>query len=83
MITANNIKELLQTLRPQEIEDCIQESGDYILLEAHIFNVGAYATIESHDYDEEIEENAHNNGQLFCDKHSFRTYIDELMVFEY
>lgn len=83
MITADNIKELLQTLRPEEIENCIREAGDYILLEAHIFNVGAFATIESHDYDEEIDENAQANGQLFCDKHSFRTLIDELMVFEF
>ena len=83
MITRENIKDLLQTLRPQEIEDCMNESGDYVLLEAHIFNVGAYATIESHDYDEEIEENAHANGQLFCDKDTFGNILNDLMIFEF
>jgi hypothetical protein len=83
MITLKNIKELLQTLRPDEIENCLNESGDYILLEAHIFNVGGFATIESHDYDEEIEEKAHSNGQLFCDKYAFQDILNELMIFEF
>jgi hypothetical protein len=83
MITLENIKEVLQTLRPEEIENCMNELGDYILLEVHIFNVGGFATIESHEYDEEIEEEAHSNGQLFCDKDTFQNILNELMIFEF
>ena len=83
MITLENIKELLQTLKPEEIENCMNESGDYILLEAHIFNIGGFATIESHEYDEEIEAEAHYAGQLFCEKDTFQNILNELMIFEF
>ena len=83
MITKNNIKELIQTIKPSDIDAAINGSGDYILLEAHIFNVGAFATIESMDYDEEIEEDAAANGNLFVDKDAFLRLADELEIFEY
>ena len=76
-------KELIQTIEPAYIDAAINGEGDFILLQAHIFNVGAFATIESMDYDESIDEDAAANGDLFVDKDEFLRLAEELEVFEF
>jgi hypothetical protein len=83
MITKDNIKELIQTIEPAYIDAAINGDGDFILLQSHITNVGASGTIESIDYNEEIEEDAAANGHLFVDKDEFLRLAEELEIFEY
>lgn len=83
MITNKNFSELLQTIHPEDIQAAIDGPNDYILMECHIFNVGAFATIENTPYDETIEEEAAANGNLFTDKDSFLSLCDELEAMEY
>jgi hypothetical protein len=83
MITKDNLKELIQTIKPSDIDAAINGKGDYILLQMHIFNVGAFATIESMDYNEDTENIANGIGNLFVDKDSFLQLANELEIFEY
>ena len=83
MVTKNNIKELIETIPTETMQTELDKPNDFILLQAHIFNVGGYGTIESIDYKEEVEEEAHANGNLFCDKDTFLQLCSELEVFEY
>jgi hypothetical protein len=83
MITKDNIKELIQTIKPSDIDAAINGKGDYILLQAHIFNVGAFATIHNMHYDAIAERAAIDSGNLFVDKDSFLQLTSELEVFEY
>ena len=49
----------------------LDKEHDYILATVSIFNVGATISFESMDYSEEVEQEANDNGNLFCDKDSF------------
>ena len=83
MVTKDNFKDLIQTLRPQEIQKEIDKKHDYILLEAHIFNTGGFATVKSCDYSEKKENRANANGNLFCDKDDFLRLLEETQALEY
>ena len=83
MITKENIKEIIQTISPENIDKAINGKGDYILLEVHTFNTGSFGTIYAQDYNELTEQSAADNGQLFCDKDEFLRLCDELEIFEY
>lgn len=83
MITKDNIKYLIQTISAETMQEELDKPNDFILLQAHIFNVGGYGTIESIDYNEEVDEEAHAHGNLFCDKDTFLQMCEELEVFEY
>ena len=83
MITKQNIGELMQTIETEDIHNALDAPHDYIYLKAHIFNAGAYATIESVDYDEDQEKEAHANGDLYADKDSFRLLLEETEALEY
>lgn len=83
MITSDNLKEIIQTISPENIQAAINGTGDYILLEVHIFNAGSFGTIESKDYNETDETEASANGQLFCDKDTFLQMCEDLEIFEY
>lgn len=71
MITRDNIKELLQSLKQEEVEKVISEPEDFILMELHISNSGSVIMIESREFDEDVNEHAGDNGDLFCDKDAF------------
>jgi len=83
MITKHNFTALVQTLRPEEIDNEIDKGHDYILFEAHFFNAGSYATIKSCDYDEDAQERAHDNGQIFCGKDDFMQLLEDTQALEY
>ena len=83
MITKENIKSLIETIPTETMQEELDKQHDFVLLQAHIFNVGGYGSIESMDYDEEIEQDAHATGNLFCDKDTFLQMCEELEVFEY
>jgi hypothetical protein len=83
MITKDNIKHLVETINPETMQAELDKPHDFILLQAHIFNVGGYGTIESMDYDEEVDEQAQASGNLFCDKDTFLQMCEELELFEY
>lgn len=83
MITKENIKSLIETIPTETMQEELDKQHDFVLLQAHIFNVGSYGTIESMDYDEEVEQDAHATGNLFCDKDTFLQMCEELEVFEY
>ena len=83
MITKDNIKYLIETIPTETMQSELDKPNDFILLQAHIFNVGGYGSIESMDYDEEVDEEAQASGNLFCDKDTFLQLCEELEVFEY
>jgi hypothetical protein len=83
MITKEIFKYLIQTINPETLQQEIDSTGDYLLLEMHTFNVGSYGTIKSLDYDEEEERRANDNGDLFMDKDDFLRLCEDLEVFEY
>lgn len=83
MITKDNFAELIQTIEPEILMEEIEKDNDFILMEVHIFNVGGYATVESADYSEELEEEADSTGNLFCSKDDFLRLIEELQANEY
>lgn len=71
MITKDNLVWCFDNLAPAHIEAAMNSSNDYILFELIIFNIGALSYITSMDYSEEVEKEAHDNGQVFCDKDTF------------
>jgi len=78
MITRNNFRECLLILGKDKIKECMDKYlEDHVLMEVSFSNVCVWVTIESHDYDETIEEEANNNGQLFCDKNTFEQLLQE------
>lgn len=83
MITKENIKEFIESIPTETMQAELDKPNDFVLLQSHIFNVGGYATIESMDYDEEVDEQAQASGNLFCDKDTFLQMCSELEVFEY
>jgi hypothetical protein len=83
MITKDNIKSLIETIPTETMQSELDKPHDFILLQAHIFNVGGYGTIESMDYNEEVDEEASASGNLFCDKDTFLQMCEDLEVFEY
>lgn len=83
MITKEVFKYLIQTISPETLQQEIDSTGDYLLLEMHTFNTGSYGTIKSVDYDEEEERRANDNGDLFMDKDDFLRLCEEFEVFEY
>lgn len=83
MITKEVFKYLIQTISPETLQQEIDSTGDYLLLEMHTFNTGSYGTIKSVDYDEEEERRANANGDLFMDKDDFLRLCEEFEVFEY
>lgn len=83
MITKDNIKSLIETIPTETMQSELDKPHDFILLQAHIFNVGGYGTIESMHYKEEVDEEASASGNLFCDKDTFLQMCEELEVFEY
>jgi len=83
MITKENIKEFIESIPTETMQAELDKPNDFVLLQSHIFNGGGYATIESMDYDEEVDEQAQASGNLFCDKDTFLQMCSELEVFEY
>lgn len=79
MMTEEALKYLLSDNdRLMDIQLEIDKEGDYIEVWCNAFNTGCSFTYESSDYDEDKEEEAFANGQLFCDKHDFVRLCDEL-----
>ncbi len=78
MITQENIKDVTSLLTRKEIEQAIEEQGDYISLELHTSNTGSFATVESSWYDEAKEYDVQSNGNVYTDKDTFLSLLDEL-----
>ena len=83
MITRANFSDLIQTIDPETLMEEVDKNHDFILMEAHIFNVGGYATLMSTDYSEELRGEAHSFGDLFCSKEEFLQLIEETQALEY
>lgn len=46
MITKENLKYCFDDLNQKEIRHALDSNTDYILFELHVFNAGAYASVE-------------------------------------
>jgi len=78
MITINNLRECLLILGKDKIKECMDNYiEDHVLMEVSFSNACVWVTIESHEYDETTEEEANNNGQLFCHKDTFGQLLEE------
>ena len=78
MVTSENLKWAFEQLGSEKIEEIIHLDGDYVLLEISHFNVGSYPELTSLHYDEDVEQDAQENGQLFCDKDDFIRLVEEV-----
>lgn len=77
MITKENLKFCFENLNQKEVEEAMDSPFDYILFEIHTFNAGSYATVEAKDFDEEVNQEAADSGQLFVDKDAFLQLYQE------
>ena len=77
MITSDSLKNILILAGVENVQKELDANYDYIYLELNIYNAGGSAFIKSMDYDEETDDEARENGQLFCDKDDFRRLIKE------
>ena len=80
MLTNDNLKQVLLEIDPEELQTVLDGDKDYVYLQLHIFNVGSHPTIEEHDYDENLEQQAQGNGMLFCSKDEF---LDLMEIIHY
>jgi hypothetical protein len=73
MITQENLKFCFDDLTQEEVINTFDTNSDcdYVLFELNITNVGGYSTITPAHYNEEMETEANDSGQLFCDKDDF------------
>lgn len=77
MITPDNVKAVFEQISKEGLLYALDHESDYLLVELHIFNAGAIVSIEAMDYDEEKEQEAADNGNLFCDKDDFLRLWEE------
>lgn len=77
MITKENIKEILQDLSKEYIENAVNKNHDYIGLWVHTANAGFHATLVSYDYDKAIEKEFEDNGMMFIDKDTFMIVLEQ------
>jgi hypothetical protein len=71
MITIQNIQEFFDNLSEKQINEVMQCNKDFVLCEISFTNVCVWYDVTSMDYSEETENDANDNGQLFCDKDTF------------
>lgn len=83
MITRENFREFINSIDPQEIENAMNDKGDYIFLKLSIFNTGYYLSISSHEYNLDLDNEASENGNLFCDKSDFESLLKEYIEIEF
>lgn len=77
MITKDNIKEVLSSLKEEDVYRAMDSNTDYVAVYVHIFNTGSVSSIEPVDYTEEIEEEVLGSGNLLTDKDEFlRLYVE-------
>lgn len=67
MITKENLKPVLDSLKSSDITEAIESGKDYFLIEVDSFNGGSIANISAMDYSPTAEEEALNRGMLFVD----------------
>lgn len=77
MITKESLKFCFENLGEDEIAIAMDSDKDYVLVELHTTNVGSYSTVEPYDYDDDIAQEAGDNGQLFIDKDDFLRLYEE------
>ena len=74
MITKDNLTECLNQLSKEEIEDAMASNEDYILFELNSMGVVFFMAT---DFDEQLEQNTINDGNVFIDKDNFGILINE------
>ena len=78
MITREATKEIfLELLKSGDFQKAIDEDGDYVYISVSIFNGGTFANIVSCDFNEETDQEAADNGELFIDKDSALRLLEE------
>lgn len=80
MITKDNFKSLVETINKEDIINVINAPGDYVIMQAHIFNAGSHATIESAHYAEIEEAETAATGNLYADKDDFLRLLNEVGI---
>ena len=69
MIPKEATKEVfLELLKSGDFQKAIDEDGNYVYISVSIFNPGSVANIVSCDFNEETDQEAADNGELFIDK---------------
>lgn len=77
MITKDNLKEVLSSLKEEEVYKAMNSSGDYVAIYVHIFNSGCRSSIESVNYTEELEEEIAGSGNMLIDKDDLLRIYEE------
>lgn len=77
MITKDNLKEVLSSLKKEDVHKAMDSDKAYVAVCVHIFNAGSFSSIEAVDYSEEIEAEVLGSGNLLIDKDEFlRLYVE-------
>lgn len=71
MITNQNIDKFFDNLSEKQINEVMKCNKDFVLCEISYSNICVWYDITSMEWDEETENEADENGQLFCDKDVF------------
>lgn len=71
MITRDNLSDVMDAITKKDIDTAISTDQDYVLLELHVFNAGFNVSLTAMPYSEEVETEASDNGQVFCDFDAF------------
>lgn len=77
MITASNFKDVINLIDSESLTNAINDNNDFLLLNLYIFNTGATAEITSVEYNEDVEQEANDNGNLFIDKDNFLQLLED------
>ena len=77
MITRENLQTVLNNLTIEEIDTALEKPYDYLEIWLHTFNTGFFTSIQCYIYDEELQQQADDNGQLFIDKDDFLYLLEE------
>lgn len=71
MITKDNLKQVLTELESQDVHNTMSTQGDYIAIELHVFNVGAYSTMRAIDPNSEEANEIIESGDMVVSKDDF------------
>jgi hypothetical protein len=77
MITRDNLKFAFDDLNEEQIKKAFESEKNYLLFELCHFNAGSFSCLIAVDYDEEEDQDARDNGNLFIDKDDFLQLFKE------
>lgn len=85
MITRDNAKEVFQELYNKHEQAIIDEDWDkeYMHIRLSISNACHWVDLDNVDYCDKLAQEAHDNGDVFCDVDQFYYLLQELDIYDF